>query len=62
MLNTQQDIHRSLECVWRPCGTGLSCMWVAAHGTSVLGERDRNERPHGPQKSGLKNLRRTPAG
>jgi hypothetical protein len=30
--------------------------------TGVLGERDRNERLHGPQKSGLRNLGRTPAG
>ena len=27
--------------------------------TGVLGERDRNKRPHGAQKSGLRDLRRT---
>jgi hypothetical protein len=36
MLNTQQIIHRSLECVWRPSGKGLSCMWVAANGQASL--------------------------
>ena len=28
MLNMQQIIHRSLECVWRPSERGLSCVWV----------------------------------
>jgi hypothetical protein len=36
MLNTQQIIHRSLECVWRPSDKGLSCMWVAANGRASL--------------------------
>jgi hypothetical protein len=36
MLSTQQIIHRSLECVWRPSGKGLTCMWVAAHGQASL--------------------------
>jgi hypothetical protein len=32
MLNMQQNIHRSLECVWRPSDKGISCMWVEVRG------------------------------
>jgi len=28
MLTTQQNINRSLECVWTLSGKGLACSWV----------------------------------
>ena len=35
MLNVQQIIHRSLECVWRPSDKGLSCVWVEVRGQAA---------------------------
>ena len=50
MLNTQQIIHRSLECVWRPSDRGLSCMWVAAHGQASLASMIATSTPTEPRR------------
>jgi hypothetical protein len=39
MLNTQQVINRSLECVWMPSGNGLSCVWIEQHDATPAGDR-----------------------
>jgi len=46
MLNAQQVMNRSLECVWIPSGKGLSCVWVEQHVAAPPGDR-------GQQCSGL---------
>ena len=50
MLNTQQIIHRSLECVWRPSGRGFSCMWVATHGQASLANGIATSAPTEPRR------------
>jgi hypothetical protein len=50
MLNTQQIIHRSLECVWRPSDRGLSCMWVAANGQASLANLIATSGPTDPRR------------
>ena len=52
MLNAQQVMNRSLECVWMPSGKGLSCVWIEQHFATPAGNRGqqcselrRNEEP-----------------
>jgi hypothetical protein len=50
MLNIQQNIHRSLECVWRPSDKGISCMWVEVHGQASSANAIATSAPSEPRK------------
>jgi len=48
MQLTQQTVNRTLECVWKPSGEKLSCVWVqrerqsATPASPLDHERDRD--------------------
>lgn len=50
MLNMQQIIHRSLECVWRPSEKGLSCVWVEVRGGASAADTLQADEPAEPRK------------
>jgi hypothetical protein len=50
MLNVQQIIHRSLECVWKPSEKGLSCVWVVVRGEVSAADALPADEPVEPRK------------
>lgn len=40
MLILQQEVNRTLECVWTPSGSGkgLSCIWVERRASAAAAE------------------------